>query len=114
MNYCAMSGALGLADVDAAHPIPVQRLIGQLCHASLTSASPHLLACEVVPPGEPGAERKKLTRVLERNSERPLGRPAPGVRLTCGLNRTKKQTTSRAVPPPFSTPVRRRASGTEG
>jgi len=32
----------------------------------------------------------------------PLGEPAPGVRLTRGLNRTKRTTTSRAVPQPFS------------
>ena len=31
-----------------------------------------------------------------------------------GLDRTKMQTTSRAVPQPFFTPVRRRASGTKG
>ena len=34
--------------------------------------------------------------------------------LIRGLNRTKKATTSRAVPQPFFTPVRRRASGTKG
>jgi hypothetical protein len=44
----------------------------------------------------------------------PLGRPVPGVRLIRGLNRAKKETTSRAVPQPFFTPVRRRASGTKG
>ena len=33
--------------------------------------------------------------------------PAPGVRLTRGLDRTKKTTTSRAVPQPFFTLVRR-------
>jgi len=48
------------------------------------------------------------------DNERPLGRPAPGVRLIRGLDRTKKATTSRAVPPPFFPPVRRRASGTKG
>jgi site-specific DNA recombinase len=53
-----------LADVDAAHPVPVQRLVGHLFHVSLTSAFLHLLACEVVPPGEPGGERRNLTRVL--------------------------------------------------
>jgi hypothetical protein len=36
------------------------------------------------------------------------------VRLIRGLDRTKKATTSRAVPPPFFTPVRRRASDTKG
>jgi hypothetical protein len=39
--------------------------------------------------------------------------PAPGVRLIRGLDRTKKETTSRAVPQPFFTPVRRRASRTK-
>src|SRR5262249_62373380 len=45
----------GLANVDAAPPVPVQRLVGSLFPASLPSASLPLLACEVVPPGEPGA-----------------------------------------------------------
>ncbi len=35
------------------------------------------------------------------DNERSLGRPVPGVRLIRGLNRTKKVTTSRAVPPLF-------------
>jgi hypothetical protein len=48
------------------------------------------------------------------DDERSLGRPVPGVRLIRGLNRTKKITTSRAVPPLFFTPVRRRASGAKG
>ena len=103
----------GLADIDAAHPVPVQRLVGHLFHASLTSALLHLLTCEVVPPGEPGASGESDPRARGDN-ERPLGRPVPGVRLIRGLNRAKKETTSRAVPPPFFTPVRRRASGTKG
>jgi hypothetical protein len=52
--------------------------------------------------------------VLEATMNGPLGRPVPGVRLIRGLNRAKKETTSRAVPQPFFTPVRRRASGTKG
>ena len=31
----------------------------------------HLLACEVVPPGEPGGERRNLTRVLEATMNGP-------------------------------------------
>ena len=38
----------------------------------------------------------------------------PGARLIRGLNRNKKETASRAVPEPFFTPVRRRASGNKG
>ena len=53
------------------------------------------------------------------DDERSLGRPVPGVRLIRGLDRTKldrtkKETTSRAVPQPFFTPVRRHASVTKG
>ena len=45
--------------------------------SSVISSIPHLsqpglLACEVVPPGEPGGERKKLTRVLEATVNGPL------------------------------------------
>jgi hypothetical protein len=48
------------------------------------------------------------------NNEQPLRKPAPSARLIRGLDRTKKVTASRAVPQPFFTPVRRRASGTKG
>jgi hypothetical protein len=42
----------------------------------------------------------------------PAAAPEPGA--IRGLDRTEKETTSRAVPLPFFTPVRRRASGTKG
>jgi hypothetical protein len=61
-----------------------------------------------------GGQAEESDPRARSGNERPLGRPAPGVRLIRGLNRTKKETTSRAVPPPFFTPVRRRASGTPG
>ena len=64
-------------------------------------------------PGNRGRAEESNPRARS-NNERPLGRPAPGVRLIRGLNRTKKETTSQAVPPPFFTPVQRRASGTKG
>ena len=59
--------------IDAAHPVPVQRLVRsplpRVPHLSL----PGLLACcKVVPPGEPGGERRKLTRVLVATMNGPL------------------------------------------
>jgi hypothetical protein len=104
----------GLADVDAAHPVPVQRLVGHLFHASLTSFFPALAShTRWYRPGNRGRAEESNPRARSDN-ERPLGRPVPGVRLIRGLNRAKKETTSRAVPQPFFTPVRRRASGTKG
>ena len=64
-------------------------------------------------PGNRGRADESNPRARS-NNEQPLRKPAPGVRLIRGLNRTKKETTSRAVPHPFFTPVRRRASGTKG
>ena len=100
---------LGLADINAAYPVPVQRLIGHLFHATLPPPAPGLLAC--LPGGTArgaGGERKKLTRVLEATINGPW-KPAPGVSLTGGLHRTTDKTTSRAVPPAILTPLRRRA-----
>jgi len=48
------------------------------------------------------------------SNEQPPRKPAPPARLIRGLNRTKKVMTSRALPQPFFTPVRRRAGGTKG
>jgi len=88
--------------------------------ASVTSSSRpspllslHLPACEVAPRGNRGRAEESNPRARSDN-ERPLGSPVPGVRLIRGLDRTKKETTSRAVPKPFFTPVRRRASSTKG
>jgi hypothetical protein len=65
---------LRLADIDAAHPVPVQRLIGHLFHTSLHLPVPGPLACccQEAPPGEPGASGKKLTRVLVATVNGPL------------------------------------------
>ena len=53
-------GHPGLADVDAVHPVPVQRLIGHLFHASHLSWT-GLLACKAVPPGKPLAQAAPAT-----------------------------------------------------
>ena len=63
-----------------------------------------MLASTWYRPGNPGESNPRA----RSNNERPLGRPVPGVRLIRGLDRAKKETTSRAVPPSQG---RRRASG---
>jgi len=49
---------LRLADIDAAHPVPVQRLVSHLVHASLLLPGPGRLACEQVPPGDLEGKRR--------------------------------------------------------
>ena len=54
----------GLADVDAAHPVPVRRLVGHLFHASFTSAFLALASLRGGTARGTGGERRNLTRVL--------------------------------------------------
>ncbi len=58
---------------------------------------------------------RNLSRVLTGTINGASEVPDPGVRLTRGLGPATGKTTSRAVPPPFFTPLRRRAapSGTD-
>src|SRR5262249_58851844 len=70
-----------LADVDAAHPVPVQRLVGHLVHA------PHLflarlLACEVVPPGGTGGDAEKSNPRSGKSSALPRCSPLRTARAT--------------------------------
>jgi hypothetical protein len=79
-----------------------------------TSALPALASLRGGTAQGTGGRAEESNPRVRSDNERPLGRPVPRVRLIRGLDRTKKATTSRAVPPPFFTPVRRRASGTKG
>ena len=78
-------GHPGLADVDAADPVPVQRLVTHLLHAS------HPLHCRTASlrggtARGAGGERKKLTRVLEATMNSPLDDrlPASGCNAASG------------------------------
>ena len=68
---------LGLADVDAAHPVPVQRLVGHLFHASLTSPFPRTAHLPGDTARGTGGERRNLTRVLEAAMNGPSGNRLP-------------------------------------
>ena len=68
---------LGLADVDAAHPVPVQRLVGHLFHASLHLLPSGLASLRGGTARGTGGERKKLTRVLEATMNGPSGNRLP-------------------------------------
>ena len=102
-------------------PISVPHTRSRYSGSSVTSStccSPDLSLMDCSParqyrPGNRGRAEESNPRARS-NNEQPLRKPAPGVRLIGGLDRTKKVTTSRAVPQPFFTPVRRRASGTKG
>jgi len=62
----------GLADVDAAHPVPVQRLAGHLVRVRPSSARPRAASLRGGTARGTGGERKNLTRVLEAAMNSPL------------------------------------------
>ena len=81
--------------------------------ASLPGQPLHALACEEVPPGEPGGEAEESSPRARSDNERPL-RVGSRRQADPRPHRAKEETTSRAVPPPIFTPVRRRAQRYQG
>jgi hypothetical protein len=89
-----------LADVDAAHPFAVQRLVSYLFYCVPPSRSRQILQGGYRP--GTGGLADKADPHARGDSERPFKDPGPGTRLCHGLNRAKQKKASRAVPLPFS------------
>src|SRR5690348_17434911 len=90
-----------LADVDAAHPVPVQRLITDLVHASPPARVP---GCQPAKRYRPGIQRARenLTRVLEATMNSPSKDQIPAPDYSTASPAPLRKRRHERYPPPFS------------